>query len=862
MAAVHRTILVVDVAGFGDLRRTNQHQQIIRQALYELLAAAFDRSGVPWPECDHEDRGDGILVLIPATTAKSALVESLPAELLSALRAHNAGHPAEEQIRLRLALHAGEISYDGHGVLGRAVNLPFRLLEAPELKTALARTAGPLAMIVSAWFFDEVVWHSPVADRGRYREIRVDVKETDATAWIYLPDADERPVEFPSGKTVRPAMTPQQLPTNLRQFVGREPEIDRLTSLLDAGSGNGTVIITAIDGSAGIGKTSLALHWAHQVKHRFPDGQLHVNLRGFDPREPMDTGQALHDFLLALGVDPKAVPVALDAKAALYRSLLADRKMLILLDNARTAAHVRPLLPASPHCLVLITSRSRLDGLSVREGAHRIALDFLSPDDATALLAERVDLARLAAEPTVAGELAGLCARLPLALSIVAARAADYPNLPLGALADQLRHTRNRLDALDHTDIDLSLRAVFSWSIAALSPPAARLFRLLGLHPGPDVDRHACTALIGAESRDLLAELTAANLLTEHVPGRYRFHDLLRAYATEQAELDPRRAEAIPRMLDHYLTLAQQADHNIESYRDGPPEITTYAGAMRWFGTEAAILLALITFAAEHGYRTHAGRLAAAANRYLRRSCRWQDRVNAHRTALAAARTAGDRPSQAAALCDLGPALARLRRYAEALPLLDEAAKLHAELGNRQGLIDTHLAYSRLYEAQSDYAAALDHAQQAWDLVSETDTDRGCQAGVLTTLGRQLVLLDRDAEAQPLCEQALAHYLALDLVEGQADVLVSLGAIEQHLGRPANAVPYYERSLEIDRQLGDRYWSANVLGHLGDAHLALGNRARAEQCWQESLAILTELRHPDAERPQAKLTALLTTTTG
>jgi hypothetical protein len=360
---------------------------------------------------------------------------------------------------------------------------------------------------------------------------------------------------------------PRQLPAGRRQFVGRQDELDELTALLDAAvPESGTVIITAIAGTAGIGKTALAMHWAHQIKSRFPDGQLHVNLRGFDPQAPVDSGQALRGFLEALGVVPSGIPDDLDARAAVYRTVVADRHLLIMLDNAASADQVRPLLPNTPTCLVIVTSRNRLDGLAVREGAHRITLKVLPTKDALDLLAQRITPDRLATEPEAAADLINLCARLPLALSIVAARAANHP---LHHLVRQLEDERSRLDILDLGDPDLDIRAVFSWSYHALSPEAARLFRLLGLHPGPDIDRHACAALI---ERPRLTELTAAHLVEEYRPDRFRFHDLLRAYAAECAEKDEPpsgRHNAIRALIKYYIAAATLADFRIQPCRDG-----------------------------------------------------------------------------------------------------------------------------------------------------------------------------------------------------------------------------------------------------------------------------------------------------
>ncbi|MEU5260666.1 ATP-binding protein [Amycolatopsis sp. NPDC021455] len=313
-------------------------------------------------------------MIIPATVPKSVLVESLPDRLSAELRTYNETNDPARQIRLRMALHAGEIRYDDHGVVATAINHAFRLLDAAAFKAAFARSAGPLGVIASSWFFDEVVRHSDGGTPAEYRPVHVTVKETDTTAWMRL--LGEASTQSPASTS-----TPRQLPSASRHFVGRTDELDRLGTVLDQHDAP-TVVITAIAGTAGIGKTTLATRWANAVQDRFPDGQLHVDLRGFDPRAQLEPAQALHGFLEALDVAPSAIPGELDARSALYRSLVAERRMLILLDNARSADQVRPLLPNSPTCLVVITSRNRLDSLVIREGAHRLELDVLPFDDA------------------------------------------------------------------------------------------------------------------------------------------------------------------------------------------------------------------------------------------------------------------------------------------------------------------------------------------------------------------------------------------------------------------------------------------------------------------------------------------------
>ena len=338
--AVHRTIVAVDVEGFGDRRRINSHQVAVREGLYGVLRQAFRAATIPWSGCYHEDRGDGVLILAPPEVAKSVFVESLPTQLVEGLREHNSTRPTEEQIRLRFAVHAGELHYDDHGVTGASINLTFRLLNADPLRSALAGSSGVLALVTSYSFFEEVVRHSPAAHPTAYRLVRVRNKETVAVGWVHLPDNPYPPrdptLQDPLLGDPTTAVL-HQLPAETSHFVGRVEELDQLSTLRGtATTDGGTVMISAVLGTAGVGKTALALRWAHQVRGKFPDGQLYVNLRGYHPDQPMSATDALARFLRALGVAGAEIPLELEERADAYRSLLDGRRMLVVLDNAAT----------------------------------------------------------------------------------------------------------------------------------------------------------------------------------------------------------------------------------------------------------------------------------------------------------------------------------------------------------------------------------------------------------------------------------------------------------------------------------------------------------------------------------------------
>jgi hypothetical protein len=422
------------VSGIG-VERTS-HQLGIRDGLHRAARAAFATAGVSWAECYHEDRGDGLFVLAPANVPKAVFVELLPHGFVTAVRVHNATHPEEQRVRLRLAIHAGEVHYDQHGVAGAALNLAFRLVDGKPLKAALASSPGVLAVITSDRFFDDVVRHSPGAAPATYRSVQVTVKETTTVGWIALPD-HPYPLEStrltmpPTGQQYEPtpSLVPRQLPPAVRDFTGRTEHLAMLDAMLPAedDESTGAVVISAVDGAAGIGKTALAVRWAHRVQNGFPDGTLHANLRGYGPGDPATPVEVLDGFLRALGMPAERMPMGLEAHAGLYRSLLAGRRLLIVLDNANSADQVRPLLPGAAGCMVLVTSRDSLTGLVVTDGARRLTLDLLTEAEALQLVSGIVGPVRVAAKPDAVTEMIRLCARLPLALRIAAGRVAANP---------------------------------------------------------------------------------------------------------------------------------------------------------------------------------------------------------------------------------------------------------------------------------------------------------------------------------------------------------------------------------------------------------------------------------------------------
>ena len=679
----------------------------------------------------------------------------------------------------------------------------------------------------------------------------------------------------PGGENLFPGLpVPRQLPAAVPGFVGREAELRALSAPLDQPGGPpGTVLISAIDGTAGVGKTALAVYWAHSVAWRFGDGQLYVNLHGFGPPGPPVTpAEVVRGFLDALEVPPEKIPARPESQAALYRSLLVGRRLLIVLDNARDTEQVRPLLPGSPGSLVVVTSRAELAGLAAIEGARLLTLDVLTGSEAVELLARRLGRDRVTAEPAALTALAGFCARLPLALAIAAARAAARPRFPLAVLAAELRDDAGRLDALDVGDAASSVQAVFSWSCRQLTGPAARLFRLLSVHPGPDISAPAAASLTGSgphESHQMLGELTRAHLISEHAPGRYAFHDLLRAYAAEQARAhdgaSARRA-ALHRVLDHYLHTAYAARLLLRPPPRPPitlvvpqPGVTPespggYQQALDWFTAEHQVLLAVASLAAETGFDVYAWQLPWSMADFLVRCGYLHERAALQRSALEAATRLGDKSGQAAALLQLGAACHALGDYDQARDRLSDGLGLYRQIGDLCGEARVRMMIGSLLGDQGRDAAALSQAEQALDLFRALG-DRAGQAGALNDIGCCHAELGHLRQARVVCEEALALQQELGNRIGEAVSWDSLGRAEYQLGNLAGAAECYQRAMRLFRELRARSAEAEACTHLGDIRHADGDHFAARTAWLRALDIFDDLHHPQADKVRERLMA-------
>ncbi|GAA0369376.1 BTAD domain-containing putative transcriptional regulator [Micromonospora gifhornensis] len=662
---------------------------------------------------------------------------------------------------------------------------------------------------------------------------------------------------------------PEQLPLVPPGFVGRELPLSRLDAAVgDRAGGPTTVVISAVCGMAGIGKTALALHWAHRVADRFPDGQLHVNLRGYDDGERVAPADALLGFLEALGVPLARIPSSLDARIGLYRSLLASREMLIVLDNARDAEQVRPLLPGAGRCVVVVTSRDQLHSLVAAEGARLLALDLLTATESRNLLRSRIGGDRLDDEPDAVADMIEASGRLPLALSIVAARVATRPTFPLEAIAAELRPPEARLEVLADGDV----RRVFSWSYRALSPVAARLFRLIGLHPGPELTSAAAAALLGCSAAvvgPVLKELTRLHLLTEHRPDRYACHDLLRSYAaelTQGAEQSAERHDARHRLYDHYLHSAYPAARLVQPQWTPITPVPALGdvihvpmadqdAALAWFSTERRVLLRVIRQAATTGFEAYAWQLAWALTTFLAPRGLWHDQLAAQQVALQAAECLGDLNAQATASRLLGRAAARLGQHDTAGDRLEWAIKLYEQLDDEDGLAQTLHNYTEHCFVLGRVDEALTHGHEALRLYRRTGNRAG-EGRALNAVGYMHAVRGDYRQAIVDCTAALTQQRLIDDHNGQAATLDSLGFAYHALGHHARAVSCYEQSVELFRASADRYHQAETLVRLGETHAAMGNAEAAAQAWRLASAIYDDLGDPTVDDARRRLAGL------
>ncbi|MER7490792.1 BTAD domain-containing putative transcriptional regulator [Streptomyces sp. NPDC126497] len=693
--------------------------------------------------------------------------------------------------------------------------------------------------------------------------------------------ADDPALAPPAVPPQRPATgaatppVPRQLPAPPSYFVGRDAELSVLDKLFaPQDRPHAAMPVSVICGPGGVGKTWLALRWAHSRQQQFPDGQLFADLRGFTPAgAPADPFDVIHGFLDALGVTPGRIPSAPDARTALYRSLLADRRMLVVLDNVRDDEQVLPLLPGTPACTVLISSRDRLTGLAASHQVTHLAVGGFDPTTARELLTGRLGAERIAAEPEAAAALVDQCAGLPLALSVAAARITTNPVCTLTGLTEELREHSTRLDALGTGGGSTDVRTVLASSYRALAPDTARVFRQLAQAPGPDVARPAACALTGldpAGTRRALDRLRSAHLLQEPAPGRFAWHDLLRTYALEvagSADAAEGRAARV-RVLDHYLHTAWSADRALHPHRDPvrlpppvdgsrPEELTTHDRAMAWFTREQPALVAAVHQAVRHGHDAHVWQLAWTLSTFLTRKGRWSDVAAVHTAALAAAARLGDTAAQAESLRALAWERTEAGDHGTAHRRLTEALSLARQDGQALSEAHTQLALGWLHEHTGDRSAALRHDRRAVELF----TGLGHRAGLARALNAVAWDYAQQGDHRAAvvhCERAMAIQGELGDLRGQSDTLDTLGYAYQQLGEHSQSLSCHRRALELHRALGHRFNEAEALVHLARAHEALGDRSAARRALEQALDVYRDIEvHPTrVEQARALLDAL------
>ncbi|WP_410670850.1 tetratricopeptide repeat protein [Amycolatopsis sp. cmx-4-68] len=684
-----------------------------------------------------------------------------------------------------------------------------------------------------------------------------------------------------------PARVPAQLPADVAGFRGRTAQLAELDALLRRDEGDTGARIAVLSGTGGVGKTALAVHWAQRSLAEFPDGQLHLDLHGYGTVRPVEPGDALSGFLRALGVAGADIPAEPDERAAKFRTALTGRRMLLVLDNAGSAGQVRPLLPGSPTCLVLVTSRDALPGLVARDGARRVLVDLLTDAEARdllrTLLGRRVD-----DEPAATAALIGYAARLPLALRLVAELALSRPGERLAALSAELADERKRLDLLDGGGDPLTaVRAVFSWSYRHLAADAARVFRLCGLHPGRDLTPAAIAALAGVplpEAERLTGALARAHLVQETGGDRVQLHDLLRVYAAELAAGEPGESHAAQeRLFDFYVRSAAQAmDVVLPLERHLRPQVpdpdVKVLDAPAWLEAEHRNLLAVAAHATRHGWPDHLRLLSGILWHYLDVGGYHEEALVLHTHASALAHDAGD-AAEAEPLTLIALGHWRVGRSREALRYLEEALVLVRETGDRRteihvlntlGLVCRALgrfAEGITYSAEAlalarknadrtseglvlvvlgcscrgigRYGEAIGHFEEALALAREI-ADRTSEGYALVNLGDSLSALGRHDEAVRALEEGLAHFRAMGVRVSEGYARGILGDVEHARGRYAEAAAHLEQALQIAQETGSPTNRSVALKHLGDVRLAQGRHAEAAEHLEEALGLARE----------------------
>jgi DNA-binding SARP family transcriptional activator/Tfp pilus assembly protein PilF len=854
-----RTSTLVTTAG-GYLLRCDPDN--LDDTTFERRVAAAD---------DHHRAGD----LAGAATeidAALALWRGEPFSGLSGIRIDAERADRYERHRLALELRASiQLDRGAHdtalaGLISLVDQFPLRERLRELLMIALYR-AGRQADALGQYnaIRERLADELGVDPSPSLRQLHQRILTNDSALWLVSP-------RTPGQVTVA---VPRQSPAPPPLFTGRGAALAELSESLRPRRDTSTGMpVVAIAGTAGVGKTSLALHWAHQHADEFPDGQLFANLRGFDAvATPTEPSTVLRGFLDSLGVDPPAIPPDQDGRTALFRSLVADRRVLIILDDAADTAQVTPLLPGSTTCAVLVTGRRRLTGLAVT-GARLYDLDVLPDAEARGVLATRLGERRLATDTDATRALLAACAGLPLALSVIAARAATHPHFPLATLASQLRDATTRMDALDAGELSANVRAAFDSSYRAFDADTATMFGLLGLAPGVDISLAAAASLAGqapSRVRTLLRGLETASVLHQPQPDRYRMHDLLRLYAAEQAQRnlsDGDTTAAVRRVVGYYVHTAFAGNERfwpLHAPADiGPPPpgcrpepLADQRAALRWFMTEHANLLAARDLAAARGWHDDVYLLARTTDSFHIQQGHSDVRLTTWLAALSAVQHLDDPVKRSHVHEFLGHAYAQAGRYTMARGHLDRALGLAERTGDRLALCCTEQAIAWLYATQGDHRLGLRHALRALRYRDAVANPR-VVANALNSAGWEYAALGELDQARQACESALTLARENNNPHMEATVLDSLGFVAQREGKPSLAVDYYHRALVQRRHSGHLFGEANSLAGLGDAHVSRGEYTQARDVWLRALELFRrQHRFAEADRVQRQLDLLL-----
>ncbi|MFD3725063.1 BTAD domain-containing putative transcriptional regulator [Streptomyces sp. NPDC058671] len=689
-------------------------------------------------------------------------------------------------------------------------------------------------------------------------------------------DASRDPAADVEGTTPPPRTRPAQLPRSLTVFAGREAEGAWLSAVSGVPTRSGKTAASAvvISGAPGVGKTTFAVHHAHRVASSFPDGQLFVDLCGFHPHAPaVEPGNALHGFLTALGVPAQRIPEDTPGRSTLFRSLLADRQVLVVLDNARDEQQVRSLLPGGAGCFTLITSRNQLPGLITTDGARPLALPLPSQAEAHQALERRLGTDRVAAEPAATADIIRLCGRLPLAMAVVAARAELDPSFPLHAIVEDLRDTEG-LDAFTGPDSTTDVRAVFSWSYRSLDEPTARLLRLLALHPGPHITAPAAASLADlplVRTRRALAGLVSSCLVEQPLPGRYGLHDLLRGYATELVHAHDtvqERHQATLRILDHYMFTAHEANQLLK--QDTPPDLdlgapgpgvtpeslTTVGQATRWLTTEHRVLTGLLHTAVGQGLDHHTTGLAWSLKEHLNRQEFWPEAITALTPALEVARRQNNRLEEGRCLRHLGHIHGYLGHQEQALHHLRRAVTIFEELDATGEQARAHYVMACVLFLFGRIQEAVAFSERGLELSRETGEELWL-AECLMELAWFHSNLGQLEKSLLYSEEGIALFQRLGAPWQLAQAWDILGHTLRMLGRYEESVATYQRATRAFEELGDHRNAIGSLMRLGDTRLALGDREGARANWVQALESADEraMSH-SAQQVRDRLTAL------